>query len=1006
MFARPLRNLINRYSEQLYRDFLKNPASVHSSWRHYFQQLAKKPTGEELNRFEQDVVKIEFASSMPPFHSEANTDISAHQKVQLLVRAYQVRGHHIAKLDPLELGHADLDSNLPAELFPEYYGLNDLNQEFSLGPGILPRFLHLKSKMKLSEILEILRNIYCKSIGIEYFHISSRTQCDWLRSKFEIPRPYKFSTPKRKVILDRLMWADHFEQFVAKKYPSDKRFGLEGCESLIPGMKALIDKAVDLGVDNVVMGMPHRGRLNVLSNVVRKPNESLFNEFKGTHLQEIEGSGDVKYHLGMTYDRPTPSGKQVQISLVANPSHLEAVDPVVIGKVRALNELKQRNLQSKPSQSSSMAILLHGDAAFAGQGIVYETFGISELPSYETGGTIHIIVNNQIGFTTDPRSSRSTPYCSDVAKTVECPILHVNGDDVEAVVFCMEIAAEWRQLFHKDVVVDIVCYRKYGHNEIDQPMFTQPKMYKRISKMTPVLQKYQSTLLEYNKSKDPDDVIDQSFMDSNSQRVLNILQNSYDNSSSYIPTPKEWVSSVWKGFPSPKELQQTIASTLPTGVATNRLQKIGIDACTLPSTFQCHPQLIKIIKQRKSTITDGKGLDWSTCEMLAFGSILNENKQVRLSGQDVERGTFSQRHAVLIDQENENRLVPLNMNTKVGKLSVVNSSLSEFGILGFELGYSFVDPHGLCIWEAQFGDFCNNAQVIIDQFIASGERKWFQTSGLIMNLPHGYDGQGPEHSSCRIERFLQMVDDNCYLYPTNLQLQRQHQDCNMQIAYPSTPANYFHLLRRQLSRNFRKPLILPFSKSLLRHPLCKSDLVEMDENTEFKRVIGETETHGGWAINKNEEINRLIFCSGQVYYSLLQARKLNDVRDVAIVRIEEINPFPYDLVTEEMKKYSVANIHWTQEEPINMGMWSHVEKRLMTCVKQLKRKNHKNRFKQSSTLGQQGDVIMASARPANAAVATGMKKIHVIEEQQLISDSLYGEQRNVETMVNGVPKYK
>eukprot|EP00834_Sanchytrium_tribonematis_P006902 NODE_557_length_6097_cov_0.482161.p1 type:complete len:741 gc:universal NODE_557_length_6097_cov_0.482161:4568-2346(-) len=740
MLNRVARNLINRYSEQLYRDFLKNPESVHSSWKAFFNQLGQNPSTADLAKFEQDITRIGQGDMQryapggvetPPLAELNFSSISAHQKVQLLVRAYQVTGHHIAKLDPLELGHADLDSKQPSELFPAHYGLKDLEEEFALGPGILSRFQHIKPKMKLKEIVETLNNIYCKSIGIEYFHIPSRTQCDWLREKFEIPQPYKFSSEKKKVILDRLMWADHFEQFVAQKYPSDKRFGLEGCEALIPGMKCLIDKAVDMGVNNIVMGMPHRGRLNVLSNVVRKPNESLFNEFKGTHLQEIEGSGDVKYHLGMTYDRPTPSGKRVQLSLVANPSHLEAVDPVVVGKVKGL----QYKHGEKNSHKVAMPILLHGDAAFAGQGVVYETFGLSELPSYQTGGTIHIIVNNQIGFTTDPRFSRSTPYCSDVAKTVGAPILHVNGDDVEAVVFCMEIAAEWRQTYHKDVVIDIVCYRKYGHNEIDQPLFTQPKMYQKIAKMDPVVKKYISQLIKEGS-------VTESYVKENSERIFGLLEQSYERSKDYLPEPKEWVSSLWAGFPSPQQLAKTVAKTRPTGVDKNILKEIGIKTNTLPKDFNGHRALTRIIQSRLTSLEKEKDIDWSTAEALAFGSLLVENKFVRLSGQDVERGTFSQRHAVLIDQKTENRYIPLNhLNSSQAKYTVCNSSLSEFGILGFELGFSFVDPNSLIIWEAQFGDFANNAQVMIDQFLVSGERKWFQNTGLVLNLPHGYDGK-------------------------------------------------------------------------------------------------------------------------------------------------------------------------------------------------------------------------------------------------------------------------
>ena len=956
--TRLFRNLINRYSEQLYKDFLKNPSSVHSSWRVYFEQLKSDPSTAELNKFERDLVKVsqggniqEIASgSMPSLSELSHSDISAHQKVQLLVRAYQVRGHHIATLDPLELGHADLESNPPEELFPKYYGLSNMDQEYTLGPGILSRFQNNNPKMSLKQILSTLQSIYCKSIGIEYFHIPSRTQCEWLRNKFEVPEPFKFSKDKKKVILDRLTWADHFEQFVAQKYPSDKRFGLEGCESLIPGMKALIDRSVELGITSVVMGMPHRGRLNVLSNVVRKPNESLFNEFKGTHL-EIEGSGDVKYHLGMTYDRPTPSGKRIKLTLMANPSHLEAVDPVVIGQVRALQEHGE----------NALPILIHGDAAFAGQGVVYETFGCSELPSYQVNGTIHIIVNNQIGFTTDPRYSRSTPYCSDVAKTVGAPIIHVNGDDVEAVVFAMEVAIEWRQTFKKDVVIDIVCYRKYGHNEIDQPMFTQPKMYTKIEQMVPVLQKYSKNLVN-------EQSITENEVKENSKRIFDLLQQNYTSSTTYKAEPREWVSSVWK---ESKGLQH------PTTVAKKQLLLAG-EELQVPSTFTCHSQLDRILNNRKKSIMDNSLLDWSTCEYLAFKSLQQENNHVRMSGQDVERGTFSQRHGILVDQKSEQHMSLFESNAKhPGKITICNSSLSEFGILGFELGYSFVNPVTLVIWEAQFGDFANNAQVMIDQFIVSGERKWMQMTGLVLNLPHGYDGQGPEHSSCRIERFLQLCDEP--INYNNYSYNAAHKQSNMQLVYCSTPSNYFHALRRQLKRDYRKPLILPFSKSLLRHPLCKSSLSDLSDKG-FQPVYKDTEI-------TNKQSDKLILCSGQVYYCLLQARQLNNV-SISISRIEELSPFPYDLVKDAIKGYN--EIIWVQEEPLNMGMHQWVKPRLEEILKVIK---------QTST-------IRVVGRPCNAAVATGIKKVHQLEEQMIVSDALFGKQLQVKELVNGVVKFK
>jgi 2-oxoglutarate dehydrogenase E1 component len=813
-----------------------------------------------------------------------------------------------------------------------------------------------------------------------------------LRQRFEVPVKYNYSKEKKLVILDRLMWSDSFERFVATKYPSEKRFGLEGCESLIPSMKAMVDRSVELGVNSVVMGMPHRGRLNVLSNVVRKPNESIFSEFSGSRDDSVEGSGDVKYHLGMNYMRPTPSGKMVSLSLAANPSHLEAVNPVVQGKVRAL----QFYQGDEKDRSKAIAVLIHGDAAFAGQGVVYETIGLSDLPAYTTGGSIHIVVNNQVGFTTDPRFSRSTPYCSDVAKTVSAPIMHVNGDDVEAVVYCMELAAEWRAKFKKDVVVDVVCYRKHGHNEIDQPGFTQPTMYKKINSMTPVIEKYMQQLLNEG-TLTPEEA------KAMKDRIWSILETSYEKSKTYKPTPKEWVSSNWAGIKAPMELADKTVPSKPTGVDTALLKHIGTAAATYPQGFKVHPNLAKILKLREKSISDGEGIDWATAESMAFGTLLAENNHVRLSGQDVERGTFSQRHAVLHDQANEGQYVPLNNLVVAGLLTsqsaftVCNSSLSEFGILGFELGYSMVDPNQLILWEAQFGDFANNAQCIIDQFIASGEQKWLQRTGLTMLLPHGYDGQGPEHSSARMERFLELCDEDPYYMPDintagKGSYARQHQDCNMQVIYPTVPSNYFHALRRQVHREFRKPMIVLTSKALLRHPMAKSTLLEMASGTRFQRVIPEVlhpnpladfkavvdNSDGNivWSGNNKEpripytliqnpsappslpadkpvpaslaapaasefnlvppsQIRTLIFCSGQVYYLLNKARALNNLRDIAIVRLEQLNPFPFWEVKTVVDFYGegLEEVVFAQEEAFNSGAWRFAEPRLETAVK-------------------------------------------------------------------------
>lgn len=573
------------------------------------------------------------------------------------------------------------------------------------------------------------------------------------------------------MILDRLIWSESFEQFIASKYPNEKRFGLEGCEALVPGMKALIDRSVDHGVKHVTIGMPHRGRLNVLANVIRKPIEAILHEFSA----DGSPAGDVKYHLGANYVRPTPSGKKVSLSLVANPSHLEAEDPVVLGKTFAIQNVEGDHT----THNTAMSVLLHGDAAFAGQGIVYETMGFHNLPNYGTGGTIHLIVNNQIGFTTDPRFSRSTPYPSDIAKSIDAPIFHVNGDNVEAVNFVCQLAADYRAKYKRDVVVDIVCYRRHGHNETDQPSFTQPRMYQAIDKQPTTLTQYSKFLIGRGTFTEKD-------IEEHKKWVWGMLEKAAAAAKDYVPTSKEWLSASWPGFPSPRELAERALPTRATGTDEETLSRVGKVVSQWPAGFTPHRNLGRILTQRGKTVEEGRNIDWSTAEALAFGSLALERVHVRVSGQDVERGTFSQRHAVLHDQSNEQQYVPLNnLGSNQARFVVCNSSLSEYGALGFELGYSLVSPDFLTIWEAQFGDFANSAQCIIDQFIAAGERKWLQRSGLVMSLPHGYDGQGPEHSSGRIERFLQLCDDHPHIFPTPEKIERQHQDCNMQVVYPT-----------------------------------------------------------------------------------------------------------------------------------------------------------------------------------------------------------------------------
>ena len=782
-----------------------DPSSVHVSWQIYFRNMESgdMPMSQAFQAPPTIVPGPD--GGVPSFTPGAGvataegSDVSNHLKVQLLVRAYQARGHHKARIDPLgmrregeQFGYAR-----PKELEVDHYQFSDqdLEAEYSLGPGILPRFKTAqRDKMKLKDIIAACERLYCGSYGVEYIHIADRDKCEWLRERLEVPQPYKYSVDEKRRILDRLIWSTSFETYLAAKFPNDKRFGLEGCETLIPGMKALIDRSVDYGVKDIVIGMPHRGRLNVLSNVVRKPNESIFSEFGGSAEPSDEGSGDVKYHLGMNFERPTPSGKRVQLSLVANPSHLEAEDPIVLGKTRAILHYNH----DEKDATTAMGVLLHGDAAFAAQGVVYETLGMHSLPAYQTGGTIHLIMNNQIGFTTEPRMARSTPYCSDIAKAIDSPVFHVNGDDVEALNFVCQLASDWRAKFRTDVIIDVNCYRKHGHNETDQPSFTQPHMYQQIEKQKPALEKYIDQLLAESTFTKED-------IEEHKKWVWGMLEDSFSRREGYQPTSKEWLTSAWHGFKSPKELATEVLPHLPTGVEADTLKHIADVMGNPPEGFHVHRNLKRILNNRTKVVHEGKGIDMATGEALAFGSLCLEGHHVRVSGQDVERGTFSQRHAVLHDQENETTYTPLQ---HVGKdqstFIIANSSLSEFGALGFEYGYSLSSPNALVMWEAQFGDFANNAQCVIDQFVASGEVKWLQRSGLVMNLPHGYDGQGPEHSSGRMERFLQLCNEDPRVFPSPDKLDRQHQDCNMQIAYCTTPANSFHLLRRQMNRQFRK----------------------------------------------------------------------------------------------------------------------------------------------------------------------------------------------------------
>ncbi|KAI9660821.1 MAG: 2-oxoglutarate dehydrogenase E1 component [Trizodia sp. TS-e1964] len=958
------------YVDEMYMSWKKDPLSVHISWQVYFRNMESgdMPISQAFQAPPTIVGNpIGGVQSVAPGLGMAageGSDITNHLKVQLLVRAYQARGHHKAKTDPLGIrGEADLFGySKPKELQLDHYKFTekDLDGEYSLGPGILPRFKKEgREKMTLREIIAACERIYCSSIGTEFIHIPDREQCDWIRERIEVPQPYKYSKEDKRRILDRLIWSSSFEAFLASKYPNDKRFGLEGCETLVPGMKALIDRSVDYGVKDIIIGMPHRGRLNVLSNVVRKPNESIFSEFSGSTEASDEGSGDVKYHLGMNFERPTPSGKRVQLSLVANPSHLEAEDPVVLGKTRAI----QHYNNDEENHQTAMGVLLHGDAAFAAQGVVYETMGFHSLPAYSTGGTIHIVVNNQIGFTTDPRFARSTPYCSDIAKAIDAPVFHVNGDDVEAVNYVCQMAADWRAKFQRDVVIDIICYRKYGHNETDQPSFTQPLMYKRIDNHVSQIDQYVKNLIDEGTFSKED-------IDEHKQWVWKLLETSFERSKDYEPTSKEWLTSAWNGFKSPKELATEILPHNSTGVPSETLRSIGNIISRAPQDFSVHRNLKRILANRGKTVDEGKNIDWSTAEALAFGTLVQEGHHVRVSGQDVERGTFSQRHAVLHDQENEETYTPLqHVSEDQAKFVISNSSLSEFGALGFEYGYSLSSPNALVMWEAQFGDFANNAQCIIDQFVASGEAKWFQRSGLVMSLPHGYDGQGPEHSSGRIERYLQLCNEDPRIFPSPHRLERQHQDCNMQIAYMTSPANLFHILRRQMNRQFRKPLILFFSKSLLRHPLARSSIEEFVGDSHFRWIIPDVEH--GVSINDHQDVERVILCTGQVYAALQKHRAANEIKNTAITRIEQLHPFPWAQLRDNLDSYPNAkNIVWCQEEPLNAGAWSSMQPRIETLLNSTQHHSHKH--------------VLYAGRDPSASVATGLKGNHLKEESKLL----------------------
>jgi 2-oxoglutarate dehydrogenase E1 component len=962
------------YIEDLYARYEADPASVDAEWRDFFQSLKddpasvaksaqgaswKKPNwplranGDLVAALDGNWADTEKAigDKIKGKAQARGVELSAADVQQatrdsihalMLIRAYRARGHFHAKLDPLGL---EPEKN-EEELDPRSYGFTDADMDRKI---FLDKVLGLEFAT-LREIVAILRRTYCQTLGVEFMHISSPAQKAWIQERIEgKDKEIAFTREGKRAILNKLVEAEGFEKFLDVKYTGTKRFGLDGGEALIPALEQIIKRGGQLGVKDIVFGMAHRGRLNTLTQVMGKPHRVLFHEFKGGSAtpDEVEGSGDVKYHLGVSSDREF-DGNKVHLSLAPNPSHLEIVDPVVLGKVRA----KQDQLGATPEdRSMALPLLIHGDAAFAGQGVVAECFGLSELKGYRTGGSLHFIVNNQIGFTTYPRYSRSSPYPSDVAKMIEAPIFHVNGDDPEAVVFAAKVAIEFRQKFAKPVVIDMFCYRRFGHNEGDEPAFTQPLMYKKI-------RSHPSTLDLYARKLIGEGVVTEGEVDKMKADWRARLEAEYEAGQGYKPNKADWLDGRWAGLKVAGEIDDPRRGN--TGVEVDVLKEIGQKITTLPKDFKAHRTIQRFLDNRRKAIESGEGIDWATAEALAFCTLLDEKHPVRLSGQDCERGTFSQRHSVLFDQETEARYTPFNhLNDKQARYEVINSMLSEEAVLGYEYGYSTAEPNALTLWEAQFGDFANGAQVVFDQFISSAERKWLRMSGLVCLLPHGYEGQGPEHSSARLERFLQMCAED-----------------NMQVANCTTPANYFHILRRQLKREIRKPLILMTPKSLLRHKRAVSRLDEMGAGTTFHRVLfDDAEMLKGEPIKlvADSKIRRVVLCSGKVYYDLYEEREKRGIDDIYLMRVEQLYPFPSKALVHDLSRFKQAEIVWCQEEPRNMGAWFFVDTFLRWVLEQINAKHKTVRY---------------AGRPAAAATATGLMSKHLAQLKQLLDEAL------------------
>ena len=949
------------YLENLQANFSKNTQDLDPQWQKFFNTIGdvnlEGQTGPSWTRPDWPLVNYEeFETNIDleqnhidKIKSKAiknNVDVDENGLKQavldsvralMLIRAYRIRGHLAADLDPLNI----LKNNTHPELQPANYGFHESDMD---------RLIYIDNVLGLElatmrEIVDIVKRTYCGTFALQYMHISNPSESQWLKERIEgYGKEINFTKRGRKAILNKLVEAEGFEKFLHVKYMGTKRFGLDGGESLIPAMEQIIKRGGALGVKDIIIGMPHRGRLNVLVNVLAKPLRAIFNEFQGGSFKpkEVDGSGDVKYHLGASSDREF-DGNKVHLSLTANPSHLEAVNPVVLGKARAKQEQYDDD-----TRRSVMPILLHGDAAFAGQGVVAECFGLSGLTGHRTGGTMHIVINNQIGFTTAPHFSRSSPYPTDIALMVEAPIFHVNGDDPEAVVHAARVATEFRQKFAKDVVLDIFCYRRFGHNEGDEPMFTQPFMYKTIKKHKTTLQLYSERLIA-------DGLMPKSEIENCKDNFQEILNNEFDAGKDYKPNKADWLDGRWSHLNQNKENYQRGS----TSISSKSFDKIGKALTKKPKNFQLHKTVERQLIGKAEILKAGEALDWATGEALAFGSLLLEGFPVRLSGQDSARGTFSQRHSVLIDQETEERRYPLNHIDKNQKYyEVIDSMLSEYAVLGFEYGYSLSEPNALVVWEAQFGDFANGAQIMFDQFICSGERKWLRMSGLVMLLPHGFEGQGPEHSSARLERFLQNSAEENWI-----------------IANCTTPANYFHILRRQLHRTYRKPLVLMTPKSLLRNKFAVSPKKEFVEGSSFHRVLWDDAQKGisKTKLKEDIKIKRIIACSGKVYYDLLQERDAHNLTDTYLLRVEQLYPVPALALTKELGRFKNADLIWCQEEPKNQGAWSFIEPNLEQILGRLKVKAKRANF---------------VGRPPSASPATGLASQHKEQQEKLVFEAL------------------